>query len=175
MILTSNLVLVPLSQFSIPNEEQVGVFVGWLNDDEVVKYSEQRHYEHSRESQMRFWTETIDEPRRYWFLKTKNGEKSQIIGAASAEYDEDNLVSNISILIGDKNYWGKGLGKEAYGAVIENERLHGMKRVVAGMMETNEPMIRTCLACGMAREAVIPDMFKVEDTRVALVLMGLTL
>tara|TARA_R110000868_G_scaffold5117_4_gene31640 strand:- start:925 stop:1452 length:528 start_codon:yes stop_codon:yes gene_type:complete len=173
MILTNNLVLVPLSQFSIPEKPQVQEFVGWLNDPEVVKYSEHRHHEHSDESQMDYWECVLDEPTRYLFIKTKNGGKTKIIGAASATYEEDNLISNISILIGDKTCWGKGYGKEVFAAMIENERLHGMEKVTAGMMETNEAMIRTALACGMTREAVIPGYFKVEDTRIPLVLMGL--
>ena len=175
MILTNNLVLVPLSLFSIPEKPQIETFVGWLNDPEVVKYSENRHLEHSFESQMEYWSELEAEPVRYFFIKTKQGGKSAIIGCASANYDDFNLSSDISIMIGDKNYWKKGLGKEAFGAMIENERLHGIKRVTAGMMDSNISMIRTALACGMKTEAVIPDSFKVGDTRVPLVVMGISL
>ena len=172
MILTSRLVLVPISYFSFPRPEQVETFVGWLNDPEVVKYSEQRHYEHSVDSQESYWTRIQDEPKRYWFIKNKNDGPSDVIGAISADYDEDNLTSNISIMIGDRNYWGKGFGKEAFGAVIENEKAIGMEKVEAGMMVTNAPMIRTCLACGMQRDAIVLDHFKVGEERIGMILMG---
>ncbi len=177
MILTENLILVPLSQFSIPDRGQTKQFVAWLNDPLVVRYSEHRHYEHTPESQLNYWNKVISEPRRYWFIRLKGqeGGKPATIGSIEARFDEFNLTSNIGMMIGDRTCWGKGYGKEAFAAVIENERLHTAQKVEAGMMATNEPMRRTCLACGMREEAVIEGHFLAGTDRISLILMGMML
>lgn len=174
LILTDRAVMVPLSQFSVPDEEQINTFISWLNDDKVVAFSEQRHATHTADTQKAYWGKILYESKRYWLLKTKTNGKSKLIGAASADFDENNQTSNASILIGDQEYWGKGYGTEIFSAVVENERLSGMKKVEAGMLSTNIPMIKVCLACGMQQEALIPAHFKVGNVRVGKTMMGVT-
>lgn len=138
----------------------------WLNDHEVVRFSEQRHYHHTALTQ---WDYMRNLPGNvvYWGIYTGK----DMIGTMRADVDWHNGVANLGILIGAKDHWGKGYGKEAWGAAINHLR-GPFRKIEAGMMAANEPMIKTCLACGMKEEARVGGHFLWNGQPMDLVLMG---
>lgn len=124
--------------------------IGWLNDHENVRYSEQRHKRHTVATQL-----------EYLQMGEFIGEISfgnDLVGTISAKLDRPNSVADIGILIG-KKFWGDGIGLEAWAAFCDHLLAHGTRKVEAGMMANNFGMIGVCRKYGMINEGRKYDHF----------------
>lgn len=134
-ISTERLVLRPLQKAS-PKQ------VAWLRDPEVVRYSEQRHRNHTLSTQLRYVLSFSGRSTFWGIFRADGGDQ---IGNITATVDEPNNVADLGILIGEKEAWGKRYGMEAWGAVC-GWLLHadgaGVRKIEAGCMHVNEPMIK---------------------------------
>ena len=125
------------------------VYVSWLNDPEVVRYSEQRHREHTLESCRQYWQSFADTPNFFWAITAVDPMIGHI-GNINAYVDTMNSVADVGIMIGNRTVWGKGYGLEAWIAVCNyllNEE--GMRKVTAGTLATNKGMLRIMERSGM--------------------------
>jgi ribosomal-protein-alanine N-acetyltransferase len=162
-ILTERLVIVTCSE-DISN---VRSHVAWLNHPQVVKYSEQRHKNHSVKSQFDY-IDSIKLPSMFmeiFFNKT-------IIGTITAHVDKYNSLADIGILIGDMSAWGQGLGTEAWKAMMDHLIGHGIRKIEAGAMESNIGMIRIFTKTGMREEGRRPGHFFHDNKYTDLVQYG---
>src|SRR4051812_27782950 len=125
----------------------VQTMVSWLNDPEIVKFSEQRHRTHTIDTQYQY----IDSFRGSNLLLGIYTE-SVMIGTISAHIDEPNRVANVGILIGDRCNQRKGFGHEAWAGLCNALCESGIRKIEAGCMEINRPMMRLCLHYGMMEE-----------------------
>jgi RimJ/RimL family protein N-acetyltransferase len=126
-------------------------YVAWLNDPEVVRFSEQRHRTHSLES-CRAYFESFS-GRDDLFLAIVTGEGVHI-GNITVVVDRNNNTADVAIMIGDRNYWGRGLGQEAFRIVVDTLlQDHGIRKVTAGTMEANAAMLKAFEHAGMEVEA----------------------
>jgi len=121
-------------------------YVGWLNNPSVVRYSEQRHRTHTRESCLDYVNSIDHESAHLWRILVKS---ERHIGNISAHRDSDNRSADIGIMIGDVSEWGKGYGEEAWTAVMDWLLQSGAEIVSAGAMETNAGMLRIFQKTGM--------------------------
>ena len=144
-------------------------YVGWLNDPEVVRYSEQRHRVHSLESCSSYLEGMRSEGSLFLAIETVHGEPLHI-GNISVSIDAPNKSADLSIMIGDKGVWGRGYASMAWTSVMEYLLYEaGLRRVTAGTMEVNEPMVRLIKRSGMLIDCVRPRHFLWENLEVALV------
>ncbi len=124
------------------------VYVGWLNDAEVVKYSRQRFSTHTEEScysYLEYMNKSGD-----FFRAILDRKSGRHIGNISASIDRQNSVADIAIMIGERAVWGKGYGLDAWTAAMEY--LHnelGVRMVTGGCMATNMGMMRVMEKAGM--------------------------
>jgi RimJ/RimL family protein N-acetyltransferase len=126
--------------------------VNWLNDPDVVRYSEQRHEKHDAESQQFYITET-DIFREIHVRDYPDGDGNRkFIGTITASIDKNNSVADVGILIGAKEEWGKGYGTEAWTAFCEHLLTHGIRKIEAGCMSANFGMLRIFRKYGMFHE-----------------------
>lgn len=128
--------------------------VNWLNDQEVVRYSEQRHSFHTLPTQTAYLA-AIPTDSHIWVIKRDNSD----IGTLTAYIDHHNGVANMGIMIGDRSAWGKGYGAEAWKAVMDWLFAGGIRKIECGCMSANRPMWRLAEKCGMRMEAVKFDHF----------------
>jgi RimJ/RimL family protein N-acetyltransferase len=110
--------------------------VAWLNDPEIVRYSEQRHTKHTVEGQVQY-IKSFDHPSRFLMMIFND----QIIGTMTAHVDEANSVADVGIMIGDKAMWGKGLGFEAWKGLCDHLLENGVRKIEAGAMSENRAMV----------------------------------
>ena len=145
-------------------------YIGWLNDPQIVRYSEQRHRQHSLESCLSYVDEMHNSGGFFLSIEIK-GSKLDHIGNISVAIDEPNSSADLSIMIGDKRALRKGYATQAWRAVMKyllNEV--GIRRVTAGTMDVNEPMIRLMQSSSMEIDAVRPRHFLWEGKEVGLVM-----
>lgn len=147
-------------------------FAKWLNDPEIVKYSEQRHEGHTMETQLDYWRSSATvKPNSVYVISLQDTKAP--IGSVAARVDQNNNVANVGIMIGDKSVWGQGYGFEAWECfcnylIIEKN----IRKIEAGTMSLNAPMIRICIKYGMRHEATIQGHFLVNGQPVSEVRYG---
>ncbi|RPI79165.1 MAG: N-acetyltransferase [Desulfobacteraceae bacterium] len=117
-------------------------YVAWLNDPEVVRYSQNRFKKHSLESCRQYWKSFEGTSNFFWALEEiQNGYKH--IGNLNAYVDPWNQTADVGILIGEKNTWGYGYGLEAFEAVVHFlfSKIK-IRKVAAGSMSNNTAMVK---------------------------------
>lgn len=100
-------------------------YLSWLNDREVQRYTRRRNRTTSQQDLRDFLTSVEGSKDMHLAIVMKDGEKH--IGNLSLNnLDEINKSAEISIMIGDKDEWGKGYAREAIQLVTEVafDRLH---------------------------------------------------
>jgi len=159
ILMTPRLIMRP------PEPRAAPLVVGWLNDPEVVKFSEQRHKKHTIESQLDYWKSPATvEPNLVRIIELQ---ENYAIGSISAQVDPHNNVANVGILIGDKPQWGRGFGYEAWECFC-NYLFYEKKirKIEAGCMATNAPMLRIMQKFGMWPEGIRKGHFLVDGQSV---------
>jgi ribosomal-protein-alanine N-acetyltransferase len=127
-------------------------YVSWLNDLEVVRFSEQRHRVHTLESCREYMKSFIGTPNYFWAMVTKSNEFGHI-GNMNAFVDINNGVADIGILIGERGAWRKGYGSEAWIAVC-NYLLEeaNIRKVTGGTLSINTAMLGVMHHAGMVAD-----------------------
>src|SRR3972149_5122108 len=139
--------------------------VSWLNDYDVVRYSEQRHKRHTLESVHAYVNEMNSNPDAYlWaIILDIHGESGKMFGTVSARLDRPNGVANVGIMIGDKQRWGKGYGSEVWDIVCSwLFRQQDTRKIEMGCHYENKAMRNLAESCGMTLEGVRHDHFVVD-------------
>lgn len=165
---TSRLVLKPYYAGMVTDDH-----VKWLNDPDVVRYSEQRHKRHTLESVHQYVNDIATTVGSHlWGIylmavadndpESCNAIKPTLIGTISAHTDAPNGVANIGIMIGEKSQWGKSYGKEAWSAVCNWLFERGIRKIEMGCHFENRAMRKLAISCGMHMEAVRHDHFVVD-------------
>ncbi len=145
-------------------------YVGWLNDPEVVRYSEQRHRTHTLEScraYARGFAGSGDS-----FLAVEADGLGHI-GNLVVTRDAPNACADMSIMIGAPAARGQGYGTEAWGAVLKHLlKIEGLRKVTAGTMAANKGMVAVMRRTGMTIEATRPCQFLLDGEEIDLVMAG---
>ncbi len=111
-------------------------YIDWMNDYEVTKFTEQRFQKHTKSSIIKF------------IMKKKQSNADKLLGifldrvhignVLISSIDLNHLSCNLSYLIGNKNFWGKGIGgyviSEALKIIFNKLKLN---KVSAGCYENN--------------------------------------
>ncbi len=165
---TTRLRLVPFAERHLTER-----YVGWLNDPDVVRYSEQRHRRHSLDSCRRYFESLAGSSDHFWAIEAKDPALGHI-GNITVTVDEPNRVGDVAILLGEKSAWGGGLGGEAWGEVCRFLLAEGaMRKVSAGTMATNHAMLGIMRRTGMIEEGRRPRHFLLDGAEVDLIYVAL--
>lgn len=128
-------------------------YVDWLNDPEVNQYLETRHSIQSVNSCKAFIKQCNEDKNAHLYgIFLKEGNKhigNTKIGFINEQYARGEL----SLFIGEKSCWGKGLAGEVVQALTQYsfESL-GLKRIEAGCYENNLGSLRVFLKAGYTLE-----------------------
>jgi [ribosomal protein S5]-alanine N-acetyltransferase len=162
---TARLVLRPLKK---PMQRNLA----WLRDPEVMHFSQQKHQMHSLSSQMHYVNSFIGNSHLWGIWLADTGE---YIGNVSATHDEPNNIADMGILLGETKYWGKGFGREAWKAACEwmlNKGQGNVRKLEAGCMRPNIPMIKIIRASGFSQEGELLNHFLLDGAPVSALIFG---
>ena len=125
-------------------------YVSWLNNPEVVRYSEQRHKKHTVKTCRVYLRLFEKSPNYFWAISVSN-DKLDHIGNITAYIDEANKAADIGILIGETKALGKGYAAEAWIAVCEYLfKKMNIRKITAGTISSNERMLNLMKRAGMS-------------------------
>ena len=140
-------------------------YLSWLNDQEVTRYSNQRFYEHDRKSCSQYQQSFKATSNSFLILVHKNDMRP--IGTITIYRNLNHGTGDIGMMIGDKNYWRKGFGMEAWSAVLDSLlKEKGIRKVTGGTVRPNKGMIKIMEKSGMKLEAVRKNQEIVEGRSV---------
>lgn len=160
----ARLALVPFSEQHLTER-----YVGWLNDPEVVRYSEQRHHMHTLESCRRYYGSLIGTSDYFWAIEALDTALGHV-GNIGVTVDRPNGVGDVAIILGERTVWGRGYGAEAWAAVCRYLLSDvGLRKVTAGTMACNEAMLAIMRKVGMVEECRRPGQFLLNGKEIDLV------
>lgn len=145
-------------------------YVSWLNDPDVVRYSELRHTPQTHQSCVDYSSSLTKGGHFFWAIETSNGDRVHV-GNIVAYVDHPNLTANLTILVGEKRVWGKGTGAAAWATALSwllNEG--GMRKVTAGTMSCNKAMLRLMEKSGMKQEARLNAQLMLDNQTVDVIM-----
>lgn len=126
-------------------------YVGWLNDPQVVRFSNQRFVVHTAQSCALYLASFADGPNR--FLSIRRHDTGEAVGTMTVYMSLQHGSADIGILLGDRRVWGLGFGLDAWKTLLEALLESGVRKVTAGTLDCNEPMLSLMRKSGMHHEA----------------------
>lgn len=146
----------------------------WLNDPEVTRFLEIRYTPHSLEN-IRTFVQRLDGNRDEVFMAICLDEEDRHIG--NIKLGPINWVhryGDISLLIGEKDCWGKGYAREAITLVCQFAfGTLNLRKVNAGCYAANLGSMRAFQKVGFHQEGTLRGQFQVDGKAVDHVLLGL--
>ena len=133
-------------------------YINWLNDSEINLLLGREEYFNgfSTNDAMDYLNEMKNTP-EITFLAIIN-DQNLYIGTAKIilrNSIQENLTSEIGIMIGDKSQWGKGYAKETIFLISNYLFKSNHKKIIAGGFSNNIPMIKSFEAVGFIEEGRI--------------------
>jgi RimJ/RimL family protein N-acetyltransferase len=167
MIFTKRIKLDVFSEKNISEK-----YLNWLNDKELMSFSNQKFFTHSYESCLKYLKSYEGSP--HFFFAIYDFATSDHIGNINAYVDVFHNTADIGILLGDKKYAGKGYGLEAWCAFTYYLfKTHGIRKVTAGTMALNQGMVRIAERSGMKSDGIRQGQFLFNSKEVDMLLFGL--
>lgn len=147
-LLGSKVLLRPFEASDITPE-----YISWLNDPEVVKYSNQRFVRHTEASCRRYLDSFVNTENLFISVRMQNDDVA--VGTMTTYVSPQHETADIGIMIGRRSVWGSGVGQDAWNTLldwlIDQRRI---RKVTAGTMRCNQAMIKLMERSGMTLEAV---------------------
>jgi len=160
-IRTKRLRIVPFSEKHLHQK-----YVAWLNDPELMRYSEQRHKKHNLETCRIYWKSFEGTSNYFWAIEEIDVGLGHI-GNTTAYLDEKNLLADIGILIGVREAQNKYYGTEAWIGVCNFlfNNVH-IRKLTAGTLAVNTPMLKIMDRAGMIEDGIRKRHFLFEGQEV---------
>ena len=145
------IVLSPLTAEDISDE-----YIGWFNDKEVCRDNSHAVYPNTYKKTLAF-LKSVENSRKEFVFSIKWKRNKVHVGNISLQnINWVNRSAEIAIIIGNKKYWNRGIGSEAYGLIIDyGFNTLNLNRISSGQTVSNKGMIKVCEKSGMKKEGVL--------------------
>lgn len=126
-------------------------YIGWLNNPEITRYSNQRFLEHTAYTCERY-LESIKLPSHFLKIMSSDG---VAVGTSTIHVNAHHKTADIGLLIGKNQRWGEGFGTESVRLMIEYIKNDlDIRKITAGTLAINVGMRKVLFKNGMQEEAV---------------------
>lgn len=116
-------------------------YCGWLNDPVVNKYLETR--QSTIKDLKKYIQKQIDDPNAIFFGIFDKKNNAHIGNIKLEPINWRKKRTEFGILLGNKDYWGKGIGTEATELIVQHAfNFLGFKKVALSVIATNKRAIR---------------------------------
>lgn len=128
-------------------------YLAWLNDRDLMRFSDQRFRNHTVESCARYLAGFAQSASLFLAVELRGDERC--IGTMTAHVDLNHERADLGILIGDPDARGRGYGREAWVALMRYLfEVRRLRKLTAGMIAENVPMVRLAECAGMQPDGV---------------------
>lgn len=147
-------------------------YVGWLNDPEINQYLECRFSTHTIEETKDF-VKSVTDDSNYQFGIYDIISNQHIGNVKVGSINSQHNYGDIGFLIGEKNYWGKGIATEAVKLATEfafnTLKLH---KLTGGLYEPNIGSKRTFQKNGYEEEGRLKNQYLLNGKYIDVLLFG---
>lgn len=129
-------------------------YMSWLNDPDVVKYSNQRFRQHNQETCRAYFNSFEDSDHIFVAIY----HESKFIGTMTAYISQIHQTADMGIMIGDRQHWGKGIGKDAWMTLMQAlfDQVQ-LRKVTGGALRCNKAMVNIMINSGMKPDGIRSD------------------
>ncbi len=128
-------------------------YVGWLNNPDVVRFSNQRFRSHSLESCASYFQSFSGTPNQFLSIRLRSDDRA--IGTMTVYASPQHGTADVGIMIGDPAQRGTGIGGDAWPLLIDwLIEAGGVRKVTAGTLRCNIAMVRLMQRSRMHEVAV---------------------
>lgn len=140
-------------------------YVSWLNDDEVVQYTEQRFHDTTTADVSTFIDKMAVDPTQLMYGIFFD---DQHIGNIKlGNINSQHQTANLSYLIGVKKCWGKGIASLAIGTITKiGFQQIGLVKICAGVYENNIASSKVLVKNGFSLEGRRVGQYVYENSRI---------
>jgi len=124
-------------------------YLGWLRDPQLMRFSNQRFLTHNMETCRAYLTSFAATDNLFMSIYYKD----KFIGTMTAHRSTVHGTADIGILISPGEQ-AKGLGKDAWGTLMNHLLETGTRKVTGGTLRCNKAMVRVMQGCGMQPDGV---------------------
>lgn len=137
-------------------------YLSWLNDKELMRFSRQRHFTHTRETSLAYQESFKGTNNHYWAIIEK--ESGRMIGTINAYVDKSGGTADVGILIGHPQARGKGYGKKAWALVLQFLFADlKLRKVTCGTVRGNKAMEGIAAHFKMQQEGILREQELLDD------------
>jgi RimJ/RimL family protein N-acetyltransferase len=131
-------------------------YISWLNDPEVNRFLEVRHAHQTYETVLPYVRSFYSNTEKYMWGLYPNGMNKPIGTATLYKINHHLGWGEIGLVIGEKDYWGKGVSSETIELMLQFafETL-GLRRITGGSYASNRGMNFTFKMLGFTREGTL--------------------
>ena len=149
-------------------------YCGWMNDPEITRYTESRFSAYTLED-IKAYIEKESQSKDSLFLAiVLKSDKRHIGNIKIHRIDKAHRHAEISLLIGEKSCWGRGIGTEAIRLAAEYAfKALNLHKVYAGCYANNIGSIRAFKKSGFKEEAIMKEHYLFEGQYIDGVQLGI--
>ncbi|MCP4160216.1 MAG: GNAT family N-acetyltransferase [Deltaproteobacteria bacterium] len=167
-IKTDRLTIIPFTEKYITSR-----YISWLNNDETMRYSEQRHKEHTFESCKIYIESFINTPNTLWAIEETINRFGHI-GNINVYIDIHNKIADVGILIGENKAQSRGYGYEAFKEITEYLFKNAdISKITAGTVSSNLPMVKKKKKMKMKEDGIRKQHYIIDGKKVDVMYMAL--
>lgn len=136
----------------------IPTWFAWFNDQDITRFLVHGCYPNTRKNQADFF-KNMYKSRTDFQLAIADKKSGALIGTIGLhKIDLLNRNADISIVIGNKRYWGKKIGTEAVALILSHafNKLN-LHKVTAGMVIGNKGSYNLFASLGFKKEAVLRE------------------
>lgn len=150
-------------------------YVDWLNDEIINQYMETRFSSHTLVNVKEFVESKLKSEVEYLFAIFDNERDVHIGNCKIGPIDWNHKRGWVSLFVGEKDYWGKGLGRKIIQMLINiSFETLGLHKIIAGSYGSNLSSIKSFQSMGFSIEGRQKEYFILNGKYDDCVLLGLT-
>lgn len=158
MRLNSPLVTSDLALRSLDASHAGGAYLAWMNDPEVLAFTESRFARHDSAGLAAFIAAMNESPTNLLLGLFDRQDDAHIGNIKLGPIEPEHKRAWLGILIGDRARWGRGLAAQAIDALARHGLEHlGLRRVLAGIYADNTASLRAFAKAGFIEIGRIPS------------------
>jgi len=136
-------------------EDAEGNYVNWINSSEVCLYNSHHRFPYTKKQAISYIENLINDKSKLVFAIIENHTSTHIGNISLQDIDYISRTADIAFILGEKEYWGKGIAFEVGRLMLE----HGFKqlnlhRITLGTSIENIGMIKVAEKLGFTKEGV---------------------
>lgn len=124
-------------------------YLVWLNNPELMKYSNQRFRSHNIETCKNYLQSFNGTDNQFYAIY----QGAEFIGTMTAYVSKNHKTADMGLLIGDQSQ-GKGLGLDSWTTLMRHLFQTGARKVTGGTLRCNAAMIKIMVNSGMKPDGV---------------------